>query len=127
MKLLAIIFATLLSLSAMANYCSDWTETRGVSCIFNGRSANIYERQCENPCWMGTNGRGNWGPTCDLEKICSPVAPSSFQGQCSDWYQDRSVTCRNPNTSRWESKWTRACTVGLKTEWCSNDRPDFLL
>lgn len=123
MKLLAVVFAALFSLSAFANYCSEWAEQRGISCIFNGRSAKVYARQCENPCWMGPNGRGNWGPSCDLERICSPVEPSEFNGVCSEWFENSSVTCHNPNTNSWERQWNRVCTVGLKTTWCSNKYP----
>lgn len=111
---------------ANANYyCTSWTEQSRVTCIFAGRSAKVYERQCENPCWYSNNGNSNWGSHCDMEIICSPRPPNEFSGLCSDWVQESGVSCRNPNTDNFENKWVRACTVGLRTDWCSNERPPF--
>lgn len=127
-KFLGIAVFLILSMTVQASEykCSDWTKKRGVSCIFAGSSADVYERQCENSCWRGRYGRGNWGPDCDMEKVCSPSSPATFEGVCSEWTRNRSVSCRNPNTGDWEQRWVRVCTVGLKESWCSDADPNRL-
>jgi hypothetical protein len=133
-KTMAVIFC-LLSLKAFATLpasekgykCTEWTAQSGISCIFAGNNADVFERQCENPCWNSPRTRtGNWGPNCDKERVCSLKNPSSFSGVCSKWVRQRSVTCRNPNTNRWEDSWKRVCTVGLKESWCSDANPNNL-
>ncbi|MBC7540654.1 MAG: hypothetical protein H7281_17675 [Bacteriovorax sp.] len=39
-----------------SHVCTAWTQQSGISCIFAEESANIYQRQCENPCHVGHNG-----------------------------------------------------------------------
>ena len=107
------------------NYkCSDWSLQSGLSCVVAGHNAGLYARQCENPCWKNPNGTGNWGPNCDKERICSLQHPNQFAGTCSQWIAERSITCYNPSTNRWEQKWVRSCTVGLVEDWCSDMDPN---
>lgn len=125
---LRLILSTLFFISfgaqASNGKCTEWTQTRGVSCIFAHKSANVYERQCENNCWRNARtNRGNWGPHCDRERVCHFDNPETFQSVCSDWTKVSSVSCRNPNTGDWEQQWKRACTVGLKETWCSDRYP----
>jgi hypothetical protein len=122
---IAIIIISFVA-SASDYKCSEWTKRAGVSCVFAGSSADSWERQCENSCWRGRYGLGNWGPECDLERVCSPEDPRKFQSVCSEWIEDASVTCRNPSTGDWEQKWARVCTVGVKETWCSDEDPNRL-
>lgn len=126
MKTLIGLAMILIAFTASASdyKCSDWARKSGVTCIFAGSSADVWERQCENNCWRGRYGRGNWGPNCDMERVCSPESPKTFQSVCSEWVEHSSVSCRNPSTGDWEQKWVRVCTVGLKETWCSDDDPN---
>ena len=124
-KVIFLLMTLFMSFSSSANFkCTDWTKTRGITCIFAGERANVYERQCENYCWYNSRTRqGNWGPDCDREKVCYPESPANFRGLCGPWIEHDGITCRNPNTGKWEQKWVRACTVGLKESWCSDEYP----
>ena len=127
MKRIMILLQLLIVLplgSAYAGKCTDWQKQDGTSCTLANESADVYKRQCENNCWKGRHGRGNWGPDCDQERLCSVEHPSTFKGLCSKWYKQSGTRCYNPNTQDWETKWERACTVGLKETWCSEDYPD---
>ncbi len=104
--------------------CTHWTAQNGISCLMAGSFAPIYARQCENPCWKNSNGGGNWGPNCDMEQVCSLKHPGSFTGKCSEWIAERSLSCFNPSTNKWEQRWVRACTVGLREDWCSDTDPN---
>ena len=104
--------------------CSPWTKQEGYSCIFAGSEANIYKRQCENPCWSDRNGNGNMGPSCDKETVCHISNPDTFSGVCSEWAPVSDVTCYDPSTQSWEQQWVRACTVGIKETWCSRVKPE---
>lgn len=125
-KSMMIIFTLFVSSEVIASNgkCTEWTKTRGVSCIYAGRSANVYERQCENYCWRGRHNQGNWGPDCDRQRVCHFNDPDTFQDVCSEWIKQSGTSCRNPNTGDWEQKWVRACTVGLREDWCSDSNPN---
>lgn len=133
MKINWICFTALILLSfgsnaEASNYkCTEWEKQDSVSCIFAGKSANIYKRQCENACWYNpVTRRGNMGPNCDQERVCHPENPETFSSECSEWVKVRGVTCYDPNTQDWEQKWQRACTVGIKESWCSRANPNDL-
>lgn len=129
LKKLSFILVFLFSVSALAesHKCTEWTRTSGVSCVFAGSSASVYERQCENPCFrLPRNRGGNWGPDCQKERVCSDKDPRNFTSVCSEWVRVSGVTCRNPNTGDWEDQWKRVCTVGLKERWCSDEDPNDL-
>lgn len=109
---------------AMAGNCTPWTAQDGTTCIIAGQDGAFYQRQCENPCWAGVHGHGNWGPGCDMEQICSVQDPTTFSGPCSDWLQDDNTTCYDPGTNAWQQRWERACTVGIRTSACSAETPN---
>lgn len=120
MKLtLMVLMALLTSWSASANYCTKWTKVSGISCVFNGSSTDLWQRQCENVCHYR-----NYGAHCDLERFCHNDNPNQLQGSCTKWTKESGVTCYNPNTSNWEQKWSRACQTGLATTWCSDENPN---
>ncbi len=126
LKNISILILTLSTLTAFADpnpTCTAWTKQASVSCIFAGEFANIYRRQCENPCWQGSHNRGNLGPDCDQESLCHFDNPETFDGPCSAWTKSSGVTCYDPNSQSWEQRWERACTNGLRQEWCSRDTP----
>lgn len=105
--------------TAFAFKCTKWTQTRSTTCVFAGQSSNVWERQCENPC-----GWRDFGPHCDVERLCHPQDPNLFSSSCSEWTKLSGTTCRNPNTGDWEQKWERACQTGLATSWCSDEDPN---
>lgn len=128
LKFICILAFSLTAFSVVAEAkgrCTEWTQQTGVSCVMLGEFANVYKRQCENPCWQGPYGQGNMGPGCDMESLCSITDPSTFKGPCSDWYADEGSTCYDPNAQSWEQHWVRSCTVGLKESWCSREKPAF--
>jgi hypothetical protein len=100
------------------HFCTLWTKTLGVSCVFNGNYAELWERQCENSC-------GNfYGPQCDLPAICMNGNPNELKTDCTSWVKEDGFTCRNPNSDRWEQSWIRSCKVGLAAKWCSDKDPN---
>ncbi len=101
--------------------CSDWTQLESMVCIFAGEDANLYARQCENPCWLG---EGNGGLGCDREQVCYFNNPNNFRTVCSDWVKESNFTCYSPNSSSLEQRWVRACTVDLREFWCSEKDPN---
>jgi hypothetical protein len=119
MKLFVLSLA-LLSNAFAQNYCTEWTAQRHVSCVFMGNSATSWERQCENPC-----GWRDWGPHCQAETICMKGDPNELETPCTKWERYSGETCYNPGSGKWEQKWGRACQVGLRTTWCSDERPEF--
>ena len=65
--LFALIFMAFgTQVQASENKCTEWEEQNGISCIFGGRSAKVFRRQCENACWYnpvtrrGNRKRGHW-------------------------------------------------------------------
>ena len=131
MKTFAGIFAVLclcLSLSTQAaNYsCTKWTKQNNISCSFGGDWAEVYARQCENPCGVWGFGNSNFGPHCDLLSICIDTDPNELTEDCSPWKKEDSVSCYNPNSNSFQQKWVRACTVGLADTWCSDKNPNDL-
>lgn len=116
-----LFLLTLFATSAFAQnyYCSDWARQNGYSCVFGGRNASVWERQCENPC-----GLRNQGPQCDVVKICFDKNPNEINSYCSEWVRESGVSCHNPMTGRWEQKWVRVCDIGLATSWCSDQNPN---
>ncbi len=122
MKALLVLLALLSLQSVFAKpdyYCTKWTRQSGVSCVFGGRNADVWARQCENPCSFN-----NRDPQCDIDRLCLDLNPNDIQGACSAWVRESSMTCNNPNTGRWEQKWIRACQKGLATVWCSDEDPN---
>lgn len=117
------IFVSLFLFSAAQadRSCTDWTQTKSVSCIFAGSFANLWQRQCLNPC-----GFRHGSNDCDNESICvdPKTNPNNLSSHCTDWSKESSVTCLNPNTGDWEQKWVRACQTGVATSWCSDNKPD---
>lgn len=125
MRALILLLAMTSSVYASEYHCSEWTRRSGVSCVFAGEDADIYERQCENACWRNpTNNTGNWGPNCDRTRLCFTENPENISANCSAWSRVHGVSCRNPNTDRWEQKWDRVCIVGLAESWCSDANPN---
>lgn len=119
---LAVILFTFTNVSFSQDYhCTSWSKRQGVSCIFAGNSASFWARQCENPC-----GWRNFGPHCDIERLCLDENPNRLAESCSAWKKERGVTCQNPATGDWEQKWVRGCQIGLATTWCSDENPNFL-
>lgn len=110
-----------ISQSVFANEyrCQKWGKASGITCVFAGRNANVWERQCENPCTIR-----NFDPKCDLERICLDENPNELTSVCSEWKEESSMTCLNRSSGRWEQKWVRACQVGLATSWCSDENPN---
>lgn len=117
------VFIFLMFLSNLAfaqnNFCTRWTKQANVSCIFSGKSASLWARQCENPC-----NRNYYGPYCDLTQICIDQDPNELNSYCSEWTEQSGHSCYNPNTNRWEQKWARACVAGYATTWCSDENPN---
>lgn len=101
-------------------YCQKWGKAPSITCTFAGRNADVWERQCENPC-----SYQNYNPTCDVERICLNEDPNQLVTACSAWRKESSMTCLNRSTARWEQKWVRACQKGLATTWCSDEYPNF--
>lgn len=100
-------------------YCSKWQKQRSMTCVYAGDAAHVWSRQCENPChWR------NYGPSCDIERLCLDEDPNDLVSECSVWKKESGITCNNPATGRWEQKWTRACQTGLRTSWCSDEDPN---
>lgn len=125
MKRLSIIaFLLVLTLSqslfAEEYYCQKWGKASGITCVFAGRNADVWERQCENPC-----SYNNYNPNCDIERICLNEDPNYLTTACSPWKKESSMSCLNRSTARWEQKWVRACQKGLATTWCSDEDPNF--
>ncbi len=108
------------SLFASDYYCQKWGKAPSVTCVFAGRSADVWERQCENPC----NYR-NFDPSCDMERVCLNEDPNLLTTACSAWKKESSMTCLNRSTARWEQKWVRVCQIGLATTWCSDEDPNY--
>lgn len=126
LKILSIALLTLSTLVAFASEakkCTEWTKQDGVTCLFAGQSADLYQRQCDKPCYVGPYGHGNMGPNCDQEQVCNISNPTTFNGPCSEWIPVSGVTCYDPNSQSWEQQWARSCTIGLKDTWCSHDLP----
>lgn len=126
LKYLTIILITLTTFSAFAGEgerCSSWTKQTGVSCLFASSGADLYARQCENPCKVSAYGQGNMGPNCDQEEVCHFQNPETFLGVCSDWVKNGGANCYDPKSQSYEQEWVRACTVGLRTSWCSRVKP----
>ena len=126
--LFVLVLLTFGSQAKASEYkCTEWTKVSGISCIFAGRSADVFRRQCENACWYNSRTRrGNMGPSCDQERVCHTESPATFTSECSKWTEQRGTTCHNPNTGDWEQSWKRACTVGIKESWCSYEDPNNL-
>lgn len=120
MKTLMISMLFVSSAFAQNYYCTEWTKQRSVSCVYAGRSADVWQRQCENPCRINRE----YGPHCDLERICVDVNPNELSTPCSPWVKESSTSCPNPNTGSFEQKWVRACQIGLATTWCSDKNPN---
>ncbi len=121
---LAVLFCLSFSTFAGENgYCSEWGKQDGVSCVFAGRSADLYARQCENPCIVRRYGNTELGSSCDREVVCHFNNPTNFEGDCSDWVKEDNVICYDPSTQSWEQRWVRACTVGKVESWCSRQKP----
>ncbi len=126
LKFLSILIISLTAFSSFAsegNFCTAWTKQETTSCIFASSGANLYKRQCENPCRIGRNNSGNMGPGCDQEEVCHFNNPDTFEGVCSDWVKDGGANCFDPSTQSWEQQWVRACTIGLAETWCSRQKP----
>lgn len=106
--------------------CTTWEKNRGVSCIFAGRSAQVWSRRCENACWYNPRTRrGNWGPECDRTRFCHPtVNPNEMLSECTDWVQEKGVICHNPISDDWEDKWVRRCLNGRREQICRDDNPN---
>ena len=123
--LVLITFGT--NVTASEYKCTEWEKQDGISCIFAGRSADVFKRQCENACWNNpVIRRGNLGPGCDQERVCYIESPATFSSECSEWVKVSGVSCFDPNKESWEQKWQRACTVGIKESWCSRANPNNL-
>jgi hypothetical protein len=117
-QLIALMFFST-STFAQSYFCTEWTQLRSYSCIFAGRSAAVWARQCENVCQFR-----DYGPHCDLDRICSFEDPNQLSRPCTEWVKDYGTSCANPNTGRFEQKWVRACQIGLATTWCSDKNPN---
>lgn len=113
------LFEAIPALALVPPGCSAWTEQESVVCIFAGETANLYRRQCENPCLLGYPGQA-----CDQEQVCHFDNPDDFRTVCSEWVQESNMTCYNPNSNSFEQRWVRACTVGLRESWCSDVDPN---
>ncbi len=101
--------------------CTDWTKTRNVSCVFAGDMADLWKRQCLEPCGYRSGSNG-----CANESICVErnINPNQLASNCTDWTQESGVTCLNVNSGDWEQRWVRACQAGfVALQWCSNERP----
>ncbi len=123
MKIILLALLFLGSLAQAQTSCTDWTQARGVSCIFAGHSADLWKRQCLNPCRYQSGSS-----QCQNESICLDrnLDPNRLSSNCTDWSAESGVTCQNVNTEQWEQRWVRACQGGYSTEqWCSNQRPPF--
>ena len=122
MKLFFLSIVFLCSSAYANNSCTDWTQTRGVSCVFAGDWGNLWQRQCLNPCH-----NRNSSYQCDKESICvdSHTNPNQLSSSCTDWTKDSGVSCLNVNTGNWEQRWIRACQTETATQWCSEDKPPF--
>ncbi len=100
-------------------FCTKWGRQQNLACVMAGRNADVWYRQCENPCTIY-----NYGPKCDLERMCSDVDPNELGQSCTPWKRESMSSCANPATGRWEQKWVRSCQVGLATSWCSDEDPN---
>jgi hypothetical protein len=126
--LLSLIFLTLgmsLGLQANDSECTEWVKERSISCIFGGRSADVYKRKCENHCWYNSQTRrGNMGPDCNRQRACTNNNPTNFTSVCSEWVKHSGVTCHSSETDSWEQKWIRVCTKGYNERRCSGTNPN---
>lgn len=104
---------------ALKSGCSEWTRTSGATCTFAGDSAQVWQRQCENPCGLSAYGLG-----CDLVRFCHNEDPNILGNSCTKWSREPGTSCYSPNTNNWEQKWVRACQTGIATTWCSDEGPN---
>lgn len=120
MKLYIALSFMLLSFSGFAQeyFCTEWSE-QNFTCVYGGRSAKVWARQCENVCTYR-----NYGPQCDLDRICLDQNPNDLQSTCSRWVKESGMSCVNPNSGQFQQKWVRACQKGLAMTWCSNVNPN---
>jgi hypothetical protein len=106
--------------------CTEWTKEPGISCLLANEFANVYTRKCENYCWKNsTTHRGNWGPDCDRQNVCSFEDPSDFGRGCSEWMKVDGHSCLKAGSSTLEQKWIRVCTIGVNESACSDEYPTF--
>lgn len=122
---LILFIASALSLSFAKDdpSCSSWTKEDGVICIFAGRDANSYTRQCDDACRVVVYGQPKNDPNCNREQACHFNNPSTFKSNCSEWIQVDGVICQNSNSGAWQQQWARACTTGFKDIACSSEMP----
>ena len=120
---LSLVLISTLSSAKVESTCSNWQKEDGVTCIFAGRDASSYTRQCSDPCRVVIYGHPKNDPNCKREQVCHFDDPSTFIGNCSSWTRVDSVTCYNADSGTWEQQWARACTVGFKDTACSSEMP----
>ncbi|MCB0365926.1 MAG: hypothetical protein H6624_09390 [Bdellovibrionaceae bacterium] len=96
---------------AAESYCTDWKLKDGYSCIFAGKSGDIFVRQCFHKD--------------DKQKVCvkEGTHPSDFANGCSEWVRVPGVSCSNGYD--FEDKWVRSCDHSdLRQQICTDENPN---
>ncbi|MBK9322307.1 MAG: hypothetical protein IPM97_05030 [Bdellovibrionaceae bacterium] len=124
-SVLCALFLVLFNSFAFAEgpACTPWTLQDGVSCMFAGQKAHIYQRTCQETCSQDLMSLNANGLSCFTYRVCYFGNPQDFNGPCSAWHKEVDSTCFNPTTNTWEQKWERACLSEDPTTWCSKDYP----
>lgn len=105
--------------------CDSWQKQEHISCIFAGKLANVYLRSCQNFCWKDEiTHRGNWGATCNRQRVCYYENPQNLEQVCSQWEKNYGLTCVSSKSFTLEQQWSRICTVGLPETTCSDIEPN---
>ena len=105
--------------------CTEWKAERGVSCVFAGRDARVWKRNCSaaEEKFQCRRRPGNNPPIepCLSEVVCFNYSPDQMESACSEWIKERGVTCgvdRKPvvwrRACQWEVIPTTACTARRK-------------
>ena len=89
--------------------CTDWRRSKD-SCIFNSGFVDVWVRDCAEQ---------------DVKtRLCSPYDPNEFLGVCSEWIEERAMSCLNSDTNSLEQKWIRVCHTGMDNIRCSREKPN---
>lgn len=100
-------FATSTASANERGNCTRWEKRTGYSCVFNGRTAPQWVRQCSHQF--------------DNTIACMQEDPNTLAGACTQWYQSQDGVRSCYNGIKWERRWVRGCTKALlNEEFCSD-------
>ncbi|MEQ1878388.1 MAG: hypothetical protein ABL958_17225 [Bdellovibrionia bacterium] len=110
--LLSLVFTLVAALPAFASHgpCTKWEKKPSITCIFNGKSASEWVRQCFH----------QWDNTV----ACMQQDPNTLTGACTKWMQSEDGIRQCFNGLKWERRWVRGCTERLLVEQFCSDSID---